>query len=229
MKVLIRRELDAMVHSWREAFRVYTLVGIGYILVMWILGPRVIGAVDVEQSSLLISILGFTIASGRMTFNLERDTKNRQQLFLQTLPVHKAHIIHAKFTSIFLLSVFTFVWTSFFVLVNVFLNGGEMHYWAMAWLLSSMFIFITGVTLLCYFLWGHRRISLIFYSSLAVWAAAFVTPAFTLKSTGISFYQFMGLALIASVLIYFVCWWAAVHSVNRRGLPQEASRGDESV
>lgn len=227
MKVLIRRELDSMVYSWREAFRVYTLVGIGYILVMWILGPRIAGVIDAEQSSLLISILSFMIASGRLTLNLERDKKSRQQLFLQTLPVYKSHIVNAKFTSIFLLSAFTFVWTLLLIFVNVFLNVGEMGYWVVAMLLSSMFIFITGVTLLCYFLWGYRRISLIFYSTLAVWTVAFITIAFMLNSTAISFFQFIGLALLISNVIYLVCWWISMCYVNKRGFPQEASNGDE--
>lgn len=219
--MLIRRELDAMVYSWQEAIRVYTLVGIGYILVMWVLGPRVVGVIDAEQSSLLISILGFMIAGGRLTFNLEQYKTNRQQTFLETLPVRKGEVVHAKFISLFLLGTFTFAWTSFFIFINVFLNDGEMGYWVMAWLMSSMFVFITGVILLCYFLWGHRRIGLIFYSSLAVWTAALIAPVFMLKSTGLSFFQLMGLALLASIMIYFVCWWAAVRKVNRKGLPWE--------
>lgn len=228
MKVLIRRELDSMVYSWQEAFRVYTLVGIGYILVMWILGPRIAGVIDAEQSSLLISIFGFTIAGGRMTVSLERDKKKQQQTFLQTLPIYKTHIVHAKFLSILFLCAFTFVWISVFIIVNVFVNGGEMRYWIMALLMASMFFFITGMTLLCYFLWGHRRIGLIFYSTLAVWTMAFMTMVFTMKSSDISFSRLLGLALLVTAVIYFVCWWVAVCSVNKRGLPQETSSDDES-
>ncbi|MEN1968651.1 ABC-2 transporter permease [Lentibacillus sp. N15] len=230
MRALILREFESMVFSKREALRVYTIIGIGGILMMWLLGPHVFNVVSTEQSYILIATLGLVIAFGRLTISMERDETNRQQTFLQTLPTLKSNIVHAKFISFLLLSTFTLVWIAILFCFNMFVNGGKVEYWMAGVLFVSMFIFVTAMTLLWYYFWGNHRLNMVFYILLGVWVAIFAFLGFILRLfLEFSFAKIIGLALVTSVLIYFVCWRVAVKRVGRKGIPQEEAQTEETV
>lgn len=228
MKALIGREIENMGFSWREASRFYSLIGIGGVLVMWVLGPRVLGVVSTESSYVLIAIMGLVLAFGRLIVGLERDEANRQLTFLQTLPVPKTNIIHAKFMSLLLLSALTIVWIAILFSLNMFVNGGKVEYWMTDVLFVSMFIFVTAMSLLWYYFWGNHRLNTVFYVLVGLWGAIFVFVGFILRLfAGVSFIQVMGLALGVSVLIYLICWRVVVRRVYRKGIPREDTQAED--
>lgn len=228
MRTLIGREINSMIFSWREASRIYGLLGSGVVLAMWVLGPRLLDVVSTESSYLLIAVMGLVLAFGRLTIGIEHDETNQQLTFLQTLPIPKTNIVHAKFTGFLLLSAFTFVWISILFFLNDFVNGGKVEYWMTGVLFTAMFVFVTAMTLLWYYIWGIRRLNIMFYVLLGIWAVIFIVLGFLLRSTtDLSFVQMMGLDLAASVLIYFICWLLAVWRVYQRGIPKEVAKTEE--
>lgn len=175
------------------------------------------------------SIMDLLVLSlGRLIVGLERDEANQQLTFLQTLPVPKPNIVHAKFTSLLLLSIITIVWIAILFCLNMFVNGGKAEYWMTGVHFVSMFIFVTAISLLWYYLWGNHRLNTVFYVLLGLWAAIFVFSGFILRIfTGVSFVWVMVSALGVSVLIYFICWRLAVQRVYRKGIPREESQVED--
>lgn len=223
MKTLIRRELQGeVVSNLGEKILSYVMFGIISIILMWLLGPRVTSFLDVDAMNEFVTIVALLITYAGISNKLENDDNNRQMTFLQTLPVRKGHIVHAKFLNMLLVWGLTFVWISVVVSVNLFINGNwTLESWSHVWGFLSALLFIQTMVLFYYFWKGYRVVHVIFYLSAAVWGVIFIPLGLTLESTGLSNSQLWGLSLLISFILYFVCWRISVQIVNTKGLLDE--------
>lgn len=121
MRTLIRRELGEMslAQYYKDDPRTYLfifgIVGIGFPIILWLLGPGFIGVFGAEDLHSFISIFGLLIVWQMVINGLQHDDSNRQMTFLQTLPVRGSQIVHAKFTGALLLCSCVVIWISLFI------------------------------------------------------------------------------------------------------------------
>lgn len=224
MRVLIRRELDGMVTmNLRRSLQTYIIFGLLFVSFMWLLGPNVIGYLEMEAISLFVFMAGMLSAVVSMLSIMEEDTTERQLSFLQTLPLRKRDIVHAKFLSILLVCGFMFIWVSVLVSANLLINDiWTMESWMVVFLFLSVLVFLMAENLLWYFLRGLRS-NWIFYFSFIAWMTVLVFLGFN-KPSGISQSLISGISLISSFLSYFICWWIAVRKVHHKGFPLEKDK-----
>ncbi|MFD2759626.1 ABC-2 transporter permease [Lentibacillus juripiscarius] len=221
MWMLIRRELDNMVTiNLRRSFQAYIIFGLVFVLFMWLLGPRVIGYFEAEMFSLFVFMAGMLSAVASMLFTIEEDDAERQISFLQTLPIRKRDIVHAKFLSIFLVCGFMFIWVSVLNSANLLMNDvWTMESWMDVFIFLAVLIFLVAENLLWYFLRGLRS-NWIFYFSFIAWMTVLVLLGFN-RPSGISQSVICGVSLISSFLAYPTCWWLSVRKVHHKGFPLE--------
>ncbi|UJL46175.1 ABC-2 transporter permease [Virgibacillus sp. NKC19-16] len=226
MKVLISREFDEMFY-WKKMIYYHNLFGAGIILLTWILGPKVAGLTDVENMNMMICLIGLLFVYGRLSYTMKQEAANRQITFLQTLPVRKNYIIHAKFLSNLGLCAASFIWMLLFVSLNQWINASwTFEAWMMASVFISMALFIAAIMQICHFIWGAGGKDWIFYIALAIWGVIAISSGFLLEDLGISFTQFWLLLIIVPMVIYFICWWVTIWWTNRSGFPDGGKYAD---
>lgn len=230
MKVLIERELEGEVAAnLGERVIYYVMFGILSVFVMWLLGPPIIGVFEAESMNSFISIMAIIIMSGSMSDKLAKDKADQQMTFLQTMPINRSQIVHAKFLSMLLLWSITFTWMSIVVSINLWMNGiWTFESWRHVWFFISLVLFARTITLWFYLLRGSPNINFIYYSALAIWTAIVLSLDFIFKLANFSNTQLWGLSLIFSLVLYFICWWVAVRKVNTKGFPQEMGNNRSS-
>lgn len=226
MNVLIQRELEEMFY-WKKMIYYFNLFGAGIILLSWILGPKMIGFIDIENMNLMLCVIGLLFVYGRLSYTMNQETANRQIIFLQTLPVRKNYIIHAKFLSTLGLCGAAFIWMSLFVSFNLWINTSwTFEAWMMALVFISMALFIAAIMQMCHFIWGAGGKDWIFYLALAIWGAIATLSGFLLEDLGLSLTQFGLLLMIVPMAIYFICWWVSICWTNRNGFPSGGNHAD---
>ncbi|HLS10285.1 ABC-2 transporter permease [Lentibacillus sp.] len=223
MGALIKRELRALniAGNYKNPELIYGFLGIGYPLIVWLLGPGLAEFYDVENFNLSVSILGMALVMLRVDNSLEREGTSRQINFLQTLPLKKSQIVSAKFISVLLLSGMTVVWMNMVILLTIFISGASYEeYGLFLGFFSSLIIFIVAMTLLAYFFKGPRRHFLIGILSIIIWANVFGLSGFYLTSLGIvSGYSVFLVFITMALIIYFICWQLSITRVKKKGFP----------
>lgn len=220
MGALIKRELKALdiAGNNKNPALIYGLLGIGYPLIIWLLGPGLAGFYDVENFELSVSILGMVLVMLRVDNSLEREGANRQMNFLQTLPVTKRQIVNAKFIAILLVSVVTIVWMNVVIFLMILISDVSMDdYGLLSGFFSSLIIFIAAVTLLVYFYKGARKLFIAEILSIIIWANVFGFAGFYIPRLADHF-VFM-IAITLALAIYFICWQLSIRRVKKKGFP----------
>ncbi|ALX48584.1 ABC-2 transporter permease [Lentibacillus amyloliquefaciens] len=219
---LIRRELDGMVTiNLKRSFQTYFVFGLVLILLIWLLGPNAMSFLATGTISLFIFLIGMLSAGMHMLDTMEEDAANRQLAFLQTLPVRKTDIVHAKFLSTLLLCGFIFVWVSVLFSANLLIND--------VWTVEStmiIFLFLAVLLLLVTgnLLWYYLRGS--FYGGWINYALLLNGSVFLLY---VGFYSpfdipkdfLFSISLAISSLVYLSCWWIMANWVKLKGFPKE--------
>ncbi|GAA0429026.1 hypothetical protein GCM10008983_01680 [Lentibacillus halophilus] len=223
MNVLMQRELEGELASdLKERIIYYAMYGTVLIVLTWLLGPRVLDWFSIMGMNRFVSVMAIIVVSSTINEKLKNDSSNRQMSFLQTLPVPKSQLVHAKFLHMLLMWAMAFVWLSAVTSVNLLLNGSwTFELWTHVWGFTSASLFIQAMALLCYFSKGYRGVQAVFYLSALAWAAIFIPLGLTLKETGLSKGELWGTALIAAFIICGISWRIAVRKVNARGIPEE--------
>lgn len=229
MRVLIQRELEEMRVSSSKMEGIITTIIMGLIIVffMWLLGPRIFG-IDAKVLTAFVVIIGLLNAGSGMNLALEADSSSRQISFLQTLPILKEQIIHAKFISVLLLCWKTFVWMAVLISINLVINSDwSLESWTVVFLSISIVVFLMAENLLRYFLWGLRKKSNgLFTLSFIIWGVLFFLM-FSLNSSVLSQSPLWGVLLfVFSLIVYLICWLISVKSVRMRGFPREVESMD---
>ncbi|TRM12161.1 ABC-2 transporter permease [Lentibacillus cibarius] len=224
MNVLIQREMEGEIASdWQERIIYHVMYGVVLIIFMWLLGPRVLDLFSIRAMDQFVSVMVVLVVSSTLNEKLKNDSINRQMSFLQTLPVSKSQLVHAKFLHMLLLWCMAFVWLSSVISVNFLLNGGwTFDWWTHVWGFTSALLFIQAMTLLCYFSKGYQGVQAVFYLSALAWATIFIPLGLTLEETGLSKGGLWGIALMAAFIIYVISWLMAVRKVNAKGVPEES-------
>ncbi|MFD2759625.1 ABC-2 transporter permease [Lentibacillus juripiscarius] len=228
MKTLIQRELRELNlarnydNSTRAFLSVYGILGIGFPVILWLLGPGIAGIFDAEVFNTSVSVTGMVLVWQTVSGSLQREDANRQLTFLQTLPVEKRHIVNAKFTSVLLICLFTIAWMAIVMFLNVWISGiGTGETWLPVGFFASLIIFIAAMTLQTFFRWGARRLTMTpMIITIFIWGGVFTLLGFFMKRMGkepgvFVFMIFMSLSLA----IYLSCWWLSVRKVNKKGFP----------
>lgn len=228
MGTLIRREFSQFnlakyyKNSRKASLIIYSILGIGFPVILRLL---------VEDFNGHFSILSIVITWQIVSNGLILEGNNRQMRFLQTLPIRKSQIVHAKFISVLLLCGCTLVWIAFFILLNMVISGTPIKgSWILLgfFLIFSMIIYMASVTLLPYFLWGYKRVFLVSILFFVGLAGVLVPVGFFMDRAGKepSIFYFLNL-MILSLVIYFICWWVSVQRINKKGFPDEGSSADQ--
>ncbi|MFC4620101.1 ABC-2 transporter permease [Camelliibacillus cellulosilyticus] len=227
MGALFRREWEIMYPSSWRLLKVYFFIGVGYLLIAWLIGPSGFGLVKIDTINLFISLMGMMFTNFRMTENLEQDRANRQMTFLQTLPVAKNKIVHAKFLSVLSLCAMNIIWIVLLVAGNLTINHGwSWGAWGVVQLFSSMMLFISGMLLLSFFVWGRGHMGWLFYLSLAIWGGILFLLAVII---GLAIDRLWLFSLIGSIVTYLICWGVSWFKVARKGFPVEAGVVDVNI
>ncbi|RYG73513.1 ABC-2 transporter permease [Lentibacillus lipolyticus] len=220
MWLLIRRELEGKDSSDFGQLRGYLPLGIIVALSIYLFGPRVTGLLDVGKINSFLSILGVILVLGSLSERLEKDDANYQMTFLQTLPVRKSQIVHAKFLNILFLCALMFVVLYIFISLNRWMNGVWMLApWTELYAFMSFLLFLSAVTLFFYFKLGYQRIQWVFLLSLLIWGGAFMLIGSIMQYARFPVHP--SLSLIISLILYFISWGMAVRKVNIKGIPDE--------
>lgn len=158
MKILFQREINQLRSlGRRKNIRSYLIFGLIIVFLMWILGPNSIGYLDAEQINKYSSITIMLLASWDMNDSLKQDAAFRQLSFLQTLPVDKATIVHAKFLSCLALCGVTLIRLALLVSINLLINGAWTFESSLIILFATpIIVFLMAGNLLLYFLRGVR-------------------------------------------------------------------------
>lgn len=228
MGALIRRELREVnlakdyKNPTKAFLSIYGILGIGIPGLLWLLGPGLVGIFDIESFNVSVSVAGMVLTWQTVHASLLREDANRQKTFLQTLPVKKEHIIHAKYTSVLLFCLGTITWMVIVIFLNLFINGIQMdESWLLLGYFVSLIIFIAATSLLTYFRVGTRRLTMTsVLISIFIWGGVLALSGLFMnrigQEPGILF--FIGF-MIVSFAIYLICWWLSVRRVNKKGFP----------
>lgn len=224
MEALLKRELGILNiagHNKNPAL-IYGLLGIGYPVIIWLLGPGLAGVYDLNNFKLNVSMLGMVLVVLGVDNSLKREDDSRQMTFLQTLPVKKSEIVSAKFISVLVMSGTAIVWMNTIgIFLPIFIGGFSMdEYGALLGFFSSMTIFIPAITLLIYFFKGSPGVFIVELLSIVIWANVFGLGGFYLTSIGMTSDMFVPVVFMAlALVVYFVCWWLSGRRVSRKGFP----------
>ncbi|QKY68823.1 hypothetical protein [Lentibacillus sp. CBA3610] len=92
MRALIRRELEGMVTiSIKRSLQTYIVFGLVLILLMWLLGPNIIGYLATDLISLFIFLIGMLAAGVSMLSVMEDDAASRQAGISANITVRNRH------------------------------------------------------------------------------------------------------------------------------------------
>lgn len=229
MKILFQREIDQL-RSLRPRKNIgsYLMFGLIIVLLMWILGPNSIGYLDIEQINKYGCMTIMLFAAWDMNDSLEQDVAFRQLSFLQTLPVGKAEIVHAKFLSCLALCGVTLIKLGLLVSINLLMNSAWTLESSLIMLFAtSLLVFLMAGNLLLYFLRGIRGGNLLLNSMIIVWIVVIFSMGLEYKPLEFSKILLWGLSIfVISLLTYFFCWWVAVRIVHNKGFPYEEVNQD---
>ncbi|GAA0429032.1 hypothetical protein GCM10008983_01690 [Lentibacillus halophilus] len=237
MGALMKREIDGMhlasdYQNKRKAFMsIYGFLGIGVPVIIWVLGPGVVGLMSGEMMNTSVLVIGLIHSSQAVSLYLFRESTYRQLTFLQTLPVKKTSIIHAKFTSVLLLSVCIIGWMFIIAGVNTLLSDvTASDFWLATGFFSSMIMFIEAVVLLTYFTKGADKLTVMYWISLIGWAVLFVLSGLFMKSLGKEPDRFVFVIyILVSLLVYLCCWGFVIRNVNKHGFPPETGYKEDDI
>ncbi|TRM12164.1 ABC-2 transporter permease [Lentibacillus cibarius] len=229
MGALMKRELDSMhlasqyQNKLKAFIAVYGILGVGVPVFFWVLGPGVVGLMSGDMVNTSILVIGLIHSSQAISLHLFREDAHRQLTFLQTLPVRKPAIVHAKFTSVLLLSVFVIGWMFMVAGANTLLSDITVSdFWLAVGFFCSLIISTEAVVLLTYFTRGADRVNVMYWVSFAGWAVLFVLSGLFMKSLGKEPDSFVFIIyILVALFVYLFCWRLAVRRVNKRGFPQE--------
>ncbi|HLS10286.1 ABC-2 transporter permease [Lentibacillus sp.] len=219
---LVRRELDGMVTiNLKRSFQTYVVFGLVLILLMWVLGPNVTDIFATELISLFLFLIGLLAAGMSLLSTMEEDAANRQLEFLQTLPVRKTDIVHAKFLSSLLLCGFLFVWVSILVSANLLINDvWTVESIRIVFLYLAVLMLLATGNLLWYFLRGSLHGGWINYALLLNGSVFLLYMGFY-SPFGISKTFLFSISLAIAGFVYIGCWWLLAKRVKNKGFPKE--------
>lgn len=222
MIVLLRRELEEMRVSAdrKESVIILGIVSIIIILLEWLLGPALFDVYDTDGIAAFIVIIGMVHAGGEVDFSIEEDHAHRQMSFLQTLPIRKNQIVHAKFLNMFLLCGKIFLWIAILISFNQMINSNwELVDLTAALLAASSILLLMAEHLLRYFLWGYRKKgNWLNNISRVIWVVLFMIGFIFMSWSWV-------LALfILSLIVYGICWRVSIKRIQKRGFPQEVEQ-----
>lgn len=222
---LIKRELDQMVTTTlRSSAKFYTVFTLISILVIWLLGPTMLGFLNTQSINLFILLFVMIVAGLLYTqFSLEEDASNRQMTLLQVLPISKRQMVHAKFISHLLVAVAAFIWTSILIAVNLFINSmwtidGLLY----ATCLTSMLFMLIALNVLWFFMFGDHYGFIFSYVNFLVWTILlFIVVGPIVDSSAMSFGNVSIILLIGSFATFLLSWGFSIRIVRKKGIPKE--------
>lgn len=235
MWILIRRELSLMSHYWDldrthgrfvsgiiRYWLVYSLLIFppSFLIEKWLETPL--------ETTVATIVLVFTLVT--VYNDLLADDEQRQTLFLQTLPIRKSQLVHAKMASVLLLWILNFVLFLLpTALIQVYRSTTE-ELWSQLGMFMSLALFVSSVHVLGYFLWGlRRRGRLIFFLAIIFWLVLTSSGGYLLVANGMAAQGLLFiLPLLLSVFAFVVCWWIAVKSMNKRGFAYDRNRSSSA-
>ena|SRR5699024_2177410 len=225
MKTLIWREFNIIIPSWQKFMKVSISTSIFILIATWLLGPRMFHLLEVESLSFFIAIMFFLNIQGLISQNLKQDSENAQQYFLQTLPVKKTNIIHAKFLSVFMLFCVGIVGSSVLMLIHLWMNKGTFEDIGIALTVTSLFIFSLSIMVFRFIVSDTKHIEITFYGSLPIWIILFIVINLWLDSMSIAFKmtEVAIFSLLFSLILFFVLWFFAARIIHKRGFKQMQS------
>lgn len=184
------------------------------------MGPALFDVYDTDGIAAFIVILGMVHAGGEVDFSIEEDNGHRQMSFLQTLPIRKRQIVHAKYLNMLLLCGKTFLWIVILISINQMINSNwELVDLTAALLAASSILLLMAEHLLRYFLWGYgKKGHWMNNISRMIWV---VLPMF-----GLSFmaWSWVFALFILSLIVYGICWWVSIKRIQKWGFPQEVEQ-----
>ena len=177
---------------------------------------------DVESLSFFVSLLLFQSIHSAIFQNLKQDGENAQSVFLQTLPIKKTCILHAKFLSCFILFCLGIAGVVVLTFINIWINKGTWENMGMALTVVSLFVFCLSITILRFVVSGRKHLDLTFYSFLIVWVILIIAVNVLLELISIDFtmLEVISNSLLLSFAIYFICWALAAQIIRKRGFKQ---------
>src|SRR5699024_2834432 len=189
---------------------------------VYLLGPKMLHLLDVEGLSFFVSLLFFQSIHGAIFQNLKQDGENAQSVFLQTLPIKKTRILHAKFLSCLILFWMGIAGVVVLTFINIWINKGTLENMGMALTVVSLFIFSLSITIFRFVVSGRKHLDLTFYSSLIVWVILIIAVNVLLELMSIDFtmLEVISYSLLLSFIIYFSCWALATQIIRKRGFKQ---------
>ncbi|TMN23364.1 hypothetical protein FFL34_15620 [Lentibacillus cibarius] len=140
---------------------------------------------------------------------------------MQTLPVRKTNIVHAKFLSNLLLCGFIFIWTSVLVSANLLMNDvWTIGSWMIVFPFLAVLMLLVSGNLLWYYFQGSLHNGWINYALVIGGTMILLYLGFH-KPSGQSQTFLYSLSLSLSVLVYFVNWVAVIIKVHKKGFAKE--------
>src|SRR5699024_7974319 len=133
---LIQRELEEMRVSAdrKESLLTVVFASLLAILFLFFLGPAFFDIFDTDAITFIVTLAGIGFIGMLTNTSLQEDSHQRQIAFLQTLPITRNRIVHAKFLSILIKSGKSCLWMLAFVSLNVLVNST----WSIAYLMAVL-------------------------------------------------------------------------------------------
>ncbi|WP_269409844.1 ABC-2 transporter permease [Lentibacillus daqui] len=227
MRMLVQRELEAMRIS---PDRKEHLVTIGFamlmaVLFLWLLGPTFFDILAPNAITSIILFGGIGFVGMGMNASLQEDSHKRQMAFLQTLPITKSRIVHAKFLSILIACGKAFLWMAVLVSLNLIVNSNWTLIASVSVLFAvSIMLLLLAENLLRYYILGYRKWSNgIYVVSVVVWAVLFLYGfhfLLELKEQPL----WILVLFIFSLVVYGFCWRISIQRIQKRGFPHEVEQ-----
>jgi len=215
MKALLYREFRIMPVT-AKGIIAYMIFCLAVVASGVIAGPKGLGLFNSESISLYLSIINFTFLNGLVTNNLEQDSKYRQQIYLQTLPVRKQQIVHAKFSSILLLGIAFFATNALMISAYILITDGMWTDIMKSLVMAALYMFVFGIMLFAFFS-GFRRLNVIFYTALAFFVGPALLAGFFLAGSGTSLHLILTSGFFFVICIYLLCWLTAAVKMRKSG------------
>ncbi|MEN1968653.1 ABC-2 transporter permease [Lentibacillus sp. N15] len=224
MRMLIKRELEEMQISpiRREHQLTIGFVSLLAILFLWLLGPAGFNIFKTTAITPVFGLAGLGYVGMMVNASLQEGTHERHMTFLQTLPIHKSQIVHAKFLGISIICGRTFLWMAVFISLNLIVNSNWTLAASMAtFFAASIMLLLVAELLFLYYMWGYQKWSNgVYIFSIIVWVVLFLYGFVFLAA--MSEQPLWMLALfIFSLVVYVLCWRVSVRRIQKRGFVQE--------
>lgn len=208
MKKLLKREFE-LTKIDQKLVKIYLILSVIFIFLAWILGPHVLGLWGAEQLNLYILIIIFLIMTEKISSSLKKDMEEGQSALLQTLPIKKEHIVHAKYMTVFFINIISLLWTAGLCILNIVINQGMWDDLTIVLIFSSMLLFVSSTIIGSFFLSRKDRLNIIHYLSLLIWLVLFLV---------VNYISSMYMAWIMSFIIFIGSWLVAMNRVAHRGI-----------